>query len=569
MDTESRPVGPDEHKARARSLYAPGETDRWGHPKTASLEDVCALTPENDPFYCGRPHDWLWARWFAALWDEHGPADGVRNHLRRFHYRLFTLNVPLADGRAYTADPGNSWVLLNNASRYARYLDLVDPEQMDDRRNPGLVRLAPDTVSEPAAGLDGEASAWLPHMALPDLAVRLPSLDAPQAQEPEISLPGITVTGYDGGIAAQPVLLEVWIEKSTMDDVLVPACRELGVNLVRGQGFLSITNVCMLLRRAEAAGRDCHVLYISDYDLSGTAMPRSVARQLEFWRERLGAEVTVTLEPVALSADQVRRYGLPSAPDSGNVELDALEAIVPGELARLVRDAVGGWRDPDLDGRIRWAAHRAQQIATAQWQRELAAVRADTGAAAERYRQAEARFRGAAAEFTRKAAVLLAPLRDQVRAVNDAIGELAARYQAAEDDANQAIAELDGELENLDGEVRDAFGEADFALPAQPAGELDLVVYEGVLLDTRRGWLDQVNSYREHKGQQSLQVTGGNGRLGRAPAPAVIPPPGPDRDALAATLRAGHWTRAEVADLMGCSPANVGKMTARAAGTVS
>lgn len=81
-------------------------------------------------------------------------------------------------------------------------------------------------------------------------------------------------------------------------------------------GHLSITRIVELLRRAEKHGKPMHVLYVSDHDPAGQNMPRQVARQMQFWLERLGIEQEVTLHPIALTAEQIRAYDLPTAPDS-------------------------------------------------------------------------------------------------------------------------------------------------------------------------------------------------------------------------------------------------------------
>ena len=178
-------------------------------------------------------------------------------------------------------------------------------------------------------------------------------------------MPGVSVSGYDYEAADQPVLAEVWIEKSTMDDVLIPVCRSLNANLLSGAGFQSITAVISLLRRAERHGKPAHVLYIADFDPAGDAMPAAVARQAQFWRETLGITAGLTLNVLALTRAQVTEYDLPRAPvkvdkngvadkrgkrfeqvnGEGIVELDALEALHAGVLANLVRHAVQPYRD--------------------------------------------------------------------------------------------------------------------------------------------------------------------------------------------------------------------------------
>ena len=179
----------------------------------------------------------------------------------------------------------------------------------------------------------------------------------------EFEIPEPTVTGYDYERADQPVLIEVWVEKTTMNDILEPLCRELGINLVPASGMQSITSAVRLLQRCRELGKPGFVIYISDFDPAGDNMPRAVARQLEFYREHHIPDVQVALDPVALTHEQVVEWELPRIPikesdkragqfeehyGEGAVELDALEALRPGELERLVREAVAPYQDPEL-----------------------------------------------------------------------------------------------------------------------------------------------------------------------------------------------------------------------------
>ena len=67
--------------------------------------------------------------------------------------------------------------------------------------------------------------------------------------------------------------IEIWAEKSTMNDVLEPLARRLDVTLVTGVGELSHTHCNMLVKRALAHGRKTRILYISDFDPAGDGMP--------------------------------------------------------------------------------------------------------------------------------------------------------------------------------------------------------------------------------------------------------------------------------------------------------
>jgi predicted nucleic acid-binding Zn-ribbon protein len=54
-------------------------------------------------------------------------------------------------------------------------------------------------------------------------------------------MPEAWVTGYEYEHNLQPYHVEVWCEKSTMNDELLPLCERWGVNLINGVGFMSIT----------------------------------------------------------------------------------------------------------------------------------------------------------------------------------------------------------------------------------------------------------------------------------------------------------------------------------------
>ncbi len=464
-DLDSQPVGPEEHRAVRRALGL------------ASAEDLLALNTEADPFYCGTPAHLREAEWFGDLWRSLGFPDGA--HPRRVYYKAGSVpGVTKPDGSPF--EYGElSWRLITRASRHARNLGTVDAELIRDMRGRGIAEnvMVPGAGSSAGeerhpsamlAGSDGEEwDGWPLHQLwLPDPRWwRMPS--------PEVS-------GYGYDVADQPVLVEVWPEKSTMDDILGPLCRDLGVNLASGKGFESITHSLALLRRAEQyPSRRAVVLYISDHDKSGNQMPVSVARHLQFWAARLGIDAEVLVQPVVLTAGQVAHYSkLPQAPEedgSTKTELDALEALYPGELARIVEAEVERWRDPGLEEALADAEEDAQQAAEDTWDDvsgdlagELEQIRAEITAITEEYRPV-------IAEINRK----LAAPRGKLAALKDRARELAAG--------------------------------TDFGLPDRPEPDDPEALddRDEVLYDSERHWLDQLNAYREHQGKEPLDLDGG------------------------------------------------------------
>ena len=136
-------------------------------------------------------------------------------------------------------------------------------------------------------------------------------------------------------------------------------------------------------------------------------MPVQAARQAEFWLPSYAPNADVKLTPIALTAEQAACYDLPRAPikesnlgrasfeerhGAGAVELDALEALRPGELARLLRAAAEPYVDDTLPQRLLRASREADAGAATVWEAAtddertaLAAIKARAAAIADGY----------------------------------------------------------------------------------------------------------------------------------------------------------------------------------------
>ena len=318
------------------------------------VNDLIALAPQNDPFYVGTESDRKNAEWFAALWGRFGYGSGV--HLRRVHYQIISQDpsVSMPNGKPYENTEG-CWDYLGTASKAARYLELVDPGAFVDRRNPEPAIF----VAERGAPLDVEVES---------------NLYTDSTQLPDFpSLPTYAVTGF---AAEQPYHIEIWCEKSTMNDVLLPLCERYEANLVTGLGELSITAVLSVINRIKQSVKPARILYISDFDPAGACMPVSVARKIEFYIRQESPALDVRLFPLIMTAEQVRHYRLPRTPikdtekrrgafekrhGTGAVELDALQALHPGELDRLLRQAIEHYYDTEIETEVEAARARVQE----------------------------------------------------------------------------------------------------------------------------------------------------------------------------------------------------------------
>jgi len=428
------------------------------------VPDLLALNRSNDPFYCGSPAQVAHAEWFARLIEQFA-FDGPF-HLRRVHYRLVSQPEPVAmvDGRPYQ-NTVRCWNYLCTAGKAARTLGMVDPRRFVDQRNPdpSIFRDAPDHA---------EPFAWLPEVDGLELAG--PFLELPA---PDFELPAPEVGGYSYTGADQPFLLEVWIEKTTMTDVLRPVCKRFGMNLIESAGFQSITAAVGLIDRARQAGKPARVLYISDFDPAGDRMPVAVARQVEYHLQSAPADVA--LHRLALIAEQVAAFDLPRIPikasdnrranfearhGEGAVELDALEALHPGALAALVTEAARDYFDLDLpelaadtEAEAQAAAELAWRDLTAGERVALESLRTEAAAILDRYRP---RLEALAAELDAD----LAPVREQVASI------------AAD--------------------VRDKRHDFDPDLPPRAESDLEPPDESAWLFKSERDYFDQLTAYR-------------------------------------------------------------------------
>jgi hypothetical protein len=97
------------------------------------------------------------------------------------------------------------------------------------------------------------------------------------------------------------------------------------------------------------------------------SMPVAVARKIEFLLRRSGLDLDIQVRPVVLTAEQCREYELPRTPikkserraasfesrfGSGATELDALEALHPGALRRILQQEIERYFDTSLGRRV-------------------------------------------------------------------------------------------------------------------------------------------------------------------------------------------------------------------------
>jgi hypothetical protein len=306
---------------------------------------LIALASCNDPFWI-TPSRQAGAKWFGRIWQRFGLGRGV--HCRRVHYQLISQKTPvkMPDGTPYENTVG-CWQFMCEASRDARYLNIVPAHYFIDRRNDEpLIHLADD-----------------PDEALIMMSDRDPCADIEQAK-----MPSPPTLNLSRPTIPQRYHIEIWCEKTTVNDVLEPLAEEYGLNVVTGSGELSQTACVNVVKRAQHSGRPVCILYISDFDPAGQSMPVAVARKIEhrLYLMCLG-HLNIQVRPIVLTLEQCEQYSLPRTPikdtekratvfedryGEGATELDALEATHPGELKRIIETEIDRHYDSDLDGAV-------------------------------------------------------------------------------------------------------------------------------------------------------------------------------------------------------------------------
>jgi len=450
--------------------YRYKQIKREAKERGVSVTDLIALSRQNDPFYCGTKSEIAKAKWFSEVWHNSGFTSGV--HLRRVHYRLVTdPNSKKYDGTPYE-NTDNDWSYLLATSKYARYLGLIDPFAFEDRRNPDpCLRGGALSYSEPGIYFDEAWDNW-----------QLPTINTDLGSGVNWTIPNPGVYGYDyEGVNDQPYNLEVWVEKTTLESDIKPVCDQLGITYLAGPGFQSITRIVGMIRRAKTYGKPTVIFYISDFDPAGDAMPVAVARQIEYWTNELEANINIKLQPIVLTRDQVVNYDLPRIPikssdlrrqnfedrrGEGAVELDALEALYPGEIAKVLKEAAEPYRDQKLENKLYQAKRYARDQVNQEW--EINTLESDSR---------------------------LSTLRDQANGIYSKYSE---RLEALAQELDQELEPIKAELENVRQAVRIEIDDYDPDLPGRPSPAID-PPNRWFMFDTDRGYMDQLEAYQQFK----------------------------------------------------------------------
>jgi hypothetical protein len=504
-----------------------------GKSQRRLLETLYTLGAVNDPWMADQPSRSKHAYWIADLFESMEIRSRI--HVRQVHYKLVSQDtpVPQVDGTPYV-NTSDCFERLCEAIRDARYLDLIPEGLIIDRRNP-------QPILNYAGDRDTDAEIEINHGAVSrvdfGMDYRAPSYTLPCAEL------------VDEPTFGQRYHLEIWIKKSTANEVLLPLGRQYGINVATFIGEVSATRCEELVARVIASGRSARILHVTDFDPAGRDMPISAAVKIDFFGKKSGVDLDIRLEHVALTEEQCVQYRLPRTPiketetrgasfearyGTGGTELDALEALHPGVLRQILVEHIERYRDDDLDGKVENAVEqyrndlvRAATIMRSRYESELAELDRQRDAIQEQFDQVRAAADEARAAIAYPAqsafddivqparatyeAIVAAARRDLSLVVDGAAGRLAILVQQADDARDEIIEDGRDEIVAMEQPLVAEAGtlvtrinaEFDGVVPAPDQfdwPEAEANEWDKPLYDSTRTYVEQVDWFRQHRG---------------------------------------------------------------------
>jgi len=478
------------------------DTDTPDHPKCRAdlkelaktlrrrLDTLYTLGNVNDPWMADVPYRSDQAYWVADIFERFEIRSRI--HVRYIHYRLVSQETPIlqADDTSYV-NSVDCFNRLCDAIRDARYLDLVSTEVIIDRRNP-------EPIINHAGGSNFAAEIEIDDGSIDrhdfGLSYAPPNINLPEAvlaQEPSIK---------------QPYHLEIWVEKSTMNEVLLPLGRAHGINIASFIGEVSATACKDLVERAIASGKPVRIGYISDFDPAGIGMPIAAAVKIDWFAKKSGVDLDIRLEPIALTAEQCIQYQLPRTPiketemraagfearyGSGATELDALEALHPGVLRGIVVEYIDRYYDHDLDEEVEHAVEQYRDeldSAQSEIEERFSEQIRNLNAERERIVAAFELINGPAEEAYRRAVA------EAYEVYTEALERVRPEIEEMED---RLVAQAETVLAQMKAALEVAAPDPDlFDWPEPAEGDED----DDALYASTRDYVEQVDVYRAHRG---------------------------------------------------------------------
>jgi hypothetical protein len=159
----------------------------------------------------------------------------------------------------------------------------------------------------------------------------------------------------------QKIYLEVWVEKDALSGVLKRVTNKYHIPIMVNRGYSSASamfdSFMRFINKGAYKERPVKILYLGDFDPSGLDMIRDIReRTLEF-RDGyndgyLVEEMDFSIEPIALTREQINQYNPPPNPakltDTRSADFVAehgytsweVDALRPDVLTQILEDAI-------------------------------------------------------------------------------------------------------------------------------------------------------------------------------------------------------------------------------------
>lgn len=151
----------------------------------------------------------------------------------------------------------------------------------------------------------------------------------------------------------QNIHLEVWVEKDALSGVLSRVTKKYHVPIMVNRGYSSVSAMYesyMRFATANEEGKKIKILYLGDYDPSGLDMIQDIKKRIEEFS--VGDDMDFTIQPIALTRQQIRTYNPPPNPakmtdpraakfvDAHGFSSWEVDALKPEVLHRTLEEAI-------------------------------------------------------------------------------------------------------------------------------------------------------------------------------------------------------------------------------------
>ncbi len=350
------------------------------------------LDTKNDPFWVSGARERN-ARWITELWKKYEGTTVWPGYDRGIHYLLVSLNIECPWGQNRKKHPSplymnvlSDWSALTRAIRDARNWGLIPWDAIRSMRTEGLAQwinyggsLA-NKDKLPFEGYDGKIDHYL--------SVTIPELN-------ELEIASIYEDNFDYEVEAlfddlinnhtqqlkasryQPYYVAVVSEKEGLKTVAERTLSELGhgFDFLGFTGQASTTEIRRFATWIAHGGPSEHpinekkirIFYLRDYDYAGQIMVPAFIWKLYYLLLTMNKTgMDVKIKPLALTTEQVEAFNLPPGPVAAKslgsktlqdrwlrehgkiIEIDSLMGLHPGELEKIIVEAISPYIDRDL-----------------------------------------------------------------------------------------------------------------------------------------------------------------------------------------------------------------------------